>query len=460
MNNIQEILSKLDALVWGIPLLVLLVGAGIIMTTRLKGLQIRKFIYILKNTFLKMFSKTEAEEGAVTPFQAVSTALAATVGTGNIVGVATALIAGGPGAIFWMWIAAFFGMATKYAEVTLSVAYRERNSEGQWAGGPMYYIDKGLNLAWLGKLFAFLAAIATFGIGNTVQANAIAGVLNASFGVNKMVVGAILTILVAFVVMGGLKSIASVTEKLVPFMAALYLIAGIIILVLNGSKVPGAFGAIFSSAFSAKAAAGGFIGVGLMQTIRAGVSRGVFTNEAGLGSSPIAQASATTDHPCRQGMWGVFEVFIDTILVCTITSLVILTSGLLSPDADASILSATAFGASISHGEWIVTLGLVLFAFSTILGWEYYGETSIRYLLGAKSGLPYRIIFIIFVFVGCVAQLDTAWLLADILNGLMAFPNLIGVIGLSTVVVKLTNDFFGDPERIRTSPEEYKHLLK
>lgn len=461
MNSFEELIKQIDAFIWGVPLLVLLLGAGIILTFKLTGFQVRQFGFAMKNTFGKMFDKSEYGEGTVTPFQALSTALAATVGTGNIVGVTVALLTGGPGAIFWMWIAAFFGMATKYAEVTLSIAYRIKKENGEYAGGPMYYIDKGMKLPWLGKLFALFAGIATFGIGNSVQSNSIAGVLNANFGLNPIVVGAVLTILVAIVILGGIKSISKVTEKIVPFMAVFYILGALIVIIVNRANLLPALASIFQNAFSYQAAAGGAVGFGLVQIMRAGISRGVFTNEAGLGSSPIAHASATTDHPVRQGLWGVSEVFIDTFFVCTMTALVVLTSGIVTgPDADASAVVAQAFGQSFAPGKYIVTLGLVLFAFSTILGWEYYGETSIRYLLGEKAGPPFKVIYIIFVFVGSTIELGTAWDVANILNGLMAFPNLIGLIGLSGVVVKLTKDFFEDPDRIRTSPEEYKHLLK
>ncbi|NLJ90874.1 MAG: sodium:alanine symporter family protein [Clostridiales bacterium] len=453
-------LKQLDTIVWGPPLLILLVGTGIILTVELRALQLRKFPLIMKSTLFKIFDKTKAREGTITPFQSVATALAATIGTGNIVGVATAIIIGGPGAIFWMWLAAFFGMATKYAEVTLSVAYREKNSKGELVGGPMYYIQNGLGLSRLARLFAIFAVLATFGIGSTTQANAISGTLKGAFGFNTAGVGLLLSITVAVIIVGGLKSIAKVTEKLVPFMAGCYLIGGLIVLIINYQAVPGAIASIFTNAFNPRAAVGG-TGVGLVVAMQAGVSRGLFTNEAGLGSSPIAQASADTDHPSRQGLWGIFEVFMDSIVVCTVTALVILSSGVLSSGVDATSLSAAAFSNSISYGGYIVTFGLVLFAFSTILGWEYYGETSARYLLGDRASKPYRIIFTITVFLGAVMELEIVWYIANILNGLMAIPNLIGVLGLSSVVVKLTKDFLRDPDKIRDSEDQSykKHLL-
>lgn len=456
-----EFLAKLDGWAWGPVLIVLILGTGALLTVRLRGVQFRKFGFIMKNTLFKMFDKSNLKEGEISPFAALSTALAATVGTGNIVGVATAIITGGPGAVFWMWLAALLGMATKFAEVSLSVAYRIRDEKGNWAGGPMYYIDRGLGLPWLGKIFACFAALATFGIGDSTQSNAIAGVLKTNLGINPIIVGVVLSVLVAIVVIGGIQSISKVTEKLVPFMAAFYIVGGIAVLIANASHVGPAFASIFQQAFSTKAAAGGAAGSIMALAMRAGIARGVFTNEAGLGSSPIAQASATTDHPTRQGIWGVFEVFVDTILVCTITALVILSSGVLSnPEITADVASAHAFSTVFSWGKYIVTLGLVLFAFSTILGWEYYGETSARYLFGAKVSKPYRVLYILVCFLGTQMDLGVAWTVANILNAFMAFPNLIGVLLLNGDVVRLAKDFFNDPERIRKSPEEYRDLLK
>lgn len=456
----KEFLESVDAFVWGPPLLILLLGAGVILTVRLKGLQFSQFGFAMRETFLKMFEKTEVGEGEVTPFQALSTALAATVGTGNVVGVAVAIITGGPGAVFWMWVAAAFGMITKYSEVTLAIAYRIRKPSGEYNGGPMYYIDRGMDLPWLGWIFALFAGLATFGIGNSVQSNAIAGVLNTAFGFNPTIVGIILAVLTAIVIVGGIQSIVKVTEKLVPFMALLYIIGGIVVLVVNRSRLGGAIASIFTNAFSPQSAAGGVLGYTLMTTISAGISRGLFTNEAGLGSSPIAHATASTDHPVRQGLWGITEVFLDTFVICSITALVILSSGVLGTETDASALTATAFSKGFPFGGYIVSIGLTLFAFSTILGWEYYGETSMRYIFGDKVSMPFRIIYVIVVFLGCTANLDLVWTIANILNALMAIPNLVGLIGLSGVIVKLTNDFLGDPERIRTSPKEYEHLLE
>lgn len=455
----EAILKTIEDFVWGPPLIFLILGAGTLYTFRLRALQFRKFPFIMKNTFLRMFDKVGTEEGAVSPFQALSTALAATVGTGNIVGVSTAILTGGPGAVFWMWLAAFLGMATKYAEVTLALAYREKNAKGEYVGGPMYYLQKGLGFTHLAGLFALFAAFAAFGIGNMTQANAIAGVLEGNFGLPRIAMGILLPVLVSFVILGGIRSISRVTEKLVPFMSLFYILGGLVLLVIHAENIPTALAAIFTSAFSSRAALGGAAGFGFMQAIRSGISRGVFTNEAGLGSSPIAQATAQVDHPCRQGIWGVFEVFVDTILVCTITALVILTAGLTDFGTDASTLASRAFSTGFPLGSSIVTIGLVLFAFSTILGWEYYGETAAAYVFGDRVRRPYKALYVILVGLGAVISLDLVWALANILNALMAFPNLIGLLGLSGVVVRLTRDFFKDPDRVREDPREYLDLV-
>ncbi|CAC9931958.1 amino acid carrier protein [Aedoeadaptatus nemausensis] len=457
--SLMDLLVKVDTFLWGVPLMVLLLGAGIILTIRTRCVQLRQFPYIMKNTLGRMFHRGEIEEGAISPFQALSTALAATVGTGNIVGVSVAILGGGPGAVFWMWFAAFFGMCTKFSEVNLSIAYRVKTDVG-YAGGPMYYIDRGLHKPWLGKIFAFLAAVATFGLGCSVQSNAIAGTLKSSFNIPPFLTAVVITILTAVVVIGGIKSISRVTEKLVPFMAAFYILGGLFIIFSNIGNLPGAIRDIFVGAFNPRAVGGGAIGFTIMTAMRSGISRGVFTNEAGLGSSPIAHATASTDHPTRQGLWGVTEVFLDTFVVCTITALVILTSGVMElGEVDASALVAEAFSLHFGFGRYIISIGLLLFAFSTILGWEFYGETSARYLVGKRIGAPYKVLFLILVFLGCTIKLDMAWEVANILNALMAIPNLIGLIGLSGVVVALQKDFFRD-DRIRKSHDEYKHLIK
>lgn len=451
-----------STIVWGPPNIILLMGAGILLTLITGFIVFRKFGYIFRNTFLKIFEKQDAVEGSITPFQAVSTALAATVGTGNIAGVATAIVSGGPGAVFWMWLAALIGMSTKFSEVVLSIAYREKNENNEWIGGPMYYIRNGLGWKWLAALFAIFGALASFGIGSATQSNSIASSMNQSFGIPNYITGIVLVVFAAIILIGGIKRIAQFAEKIVPFMALAYILGGLVILVINAGKIPEAFGMIFKTAFNFKAAGGGFLGFGIMQAIRFGVARGVFTNEAGLGSAPIAHAAAHTDHPVRQGMWGAFEVFIDTIMICSITALVILVSGIPQNNVDkldGAALTTAAFEAGLGNGGYIVTLGLLLFAFTTILGWCYYGEKCMEFLLGSKLILPYRVVFIATIFLGTVGGLESIWAISDTLNGLMAIPNLIGLIALSGVVAKLVKDFFKDPDRIRQSEMEYESLV-
>ncbi|NLX87490.1 MAG: sodium:alanine symporter family protein [Clostridiales bacterium] len=449
MEFFMELNSKLNSLVWGPPMLVLIVGTGVYLTTRINFMSITKIGYVLKNTLLKMFDKSTVGEGEITPFQAVATALAATIGTGNIAGVATAIALGGPGAVFWMWLSAIFGMATKYGEVVLAIKYREKTPDGRFVGGPMYYIRNGLNLKWLAAIFALFGALAAFGIGNMTQANSVAAVLESNFGVNKWISGIIVAAATAAVVLGGLKRIVQVTEKLVPFMAAFYVLGGIIILVTNAARIPAAFGLIFSQAFTGTAAVGGFAGSTIMMAARYGVARGVFSNEAGLGSAPIAHAAATTDNPVRQGLWGIFEVFMDTIVVCSITALSIMVTGVWQTGETGAALSALAFDTAIPGiGGSIVAVGVLLFAYSTIISWEYYGERCAEYLLGSKVILPYRILFIPFIVIGAIGGLVTIWDIADTLNGLMAIPNLIGVLGLSGVIIKLTKEYFSKEKEV------------
>ncbi|WP_312702256.1 sodium:alanine symporter family protein [Sedimentibacter sp.] len=442
MEAIMNINGFINGLVWGPPMLILIVGAGLFLSVKTGFFSLTKLGYILKNTLLKMFSKESKGEGEVTAFQAVATALAATVGTGNIAGVATAIALGGPGAVFWMWFAAILGMTTKYAEVVLAVNFREKTEDGRFVGGPMYYITNGLNMKWLAIIFAIFGAFAAFGIGNMVQSNSVAAALETSFGVAPLVTGLVLAVLTALVIIGGIKRIGAFTEKLVPFMAAIYIAGGLIIILMNAAKIPAAFGLIFSSAFTGHAAVGGFAGATLARALRYGVARGVFTNEAGLGSAPIAHAAATTDHPVRQGLWGVFEVFADTLVICSITALAIITSGVWEGGATGAALTTAAFDASLPGGGYIVSIGIVLFAFSTIVGWEYYGERCAEYLFGPKVNFIYRILWIPFVVVGAIGGLGFVWDLADTLNGLMAIPNLIGVLLLSGTVFKLTKEYF------------------
>ncbi len=431
----------------------------IYISLRLKGLQFRKLGFALRNTLGKAFAKLDGSDGDISPFSALATALAATVGTGNIVGVSLAIIMGGPGAIFWMWIAAIFGMATKFSEVTLALAYREKRG-GSFVGGPMYYIENGLKNKKLAKAFALFASLAVFGIGNSTQSNAIAGVLRDNFGISTIVTGLILSVLAGIVIVGGLASISKVTERLVPFMSIFYILGSVWIIFLNRANLIPAIQSIFVTAFSPMSVAGGVAGISVREVISAGVARGVFTNEAGLGSSPMAHASATTDHPVRQGLWGMTEVFVDTMVICSLTALVILTTGVdRSVGVDVRTLVASAFSSASTIGGLILSLGISLFAFSTILGWAYYGELAISYLLGEGIKKYYRIAYVIFVFVGANMDLELAWTVANILNGLMALPNLYALLRLAPVLVRLEKDFFKDPMRIRKGREEYLGLL-
>lgn len=444
METLMNINSVVNNFVWGPPILVLIVGVGLFLSVKTGFFSITKLGYTLKNTLLKMFSKEQRGEGEVTAFQAVATALAATVGTGNVAGVATAIALGGPGAIFWMWLAAILGMTTKFAEVVLAVNFREKTEDGRFVGGPMYYIENGLGKSWkwLAVLFAFFGALASFGIGNMTQANSVALAVQGSFKIPPLATGIVLAVLTGLVIVGGIKRIGAITEKLVPFMAAIYILGGLFILLSNVAAIPGAFAIIFKEAFTGTAAVGGFAGATMARAIRYGIARGVFTNEAGLGSAPIAHAAATTDHPVRQGLWGIFEVFADTIVICSITALAIITTGVWETGESGAVLTTLAFNTAIPGGGIIVTIGLVLFAYSTILGWAYYGERCLEYLAGTKPILAYRLIWVVFIVIGAVGGLEFIWSLADTLNGLMAIPNLIGVLFLSGTVFKLTKEFF------------------
>lgn len=443
MEQFMAINDVVNELVWGWPLLILIVGTGLYLTVKTNFLSFAKFGYTMKQTFFKMFSKEQVGEGEVSAFEAVSTALAAAVGTGNIAGVGTAIAIGGPGAVFWMWLAALVGMATKYAEVVLSIEYREKTEDGRYVGGPMYYLDKGANKKWLAILFAVFGTTATFGIGNMVQSNSVADSLETTFNIEPWITGVVLAVAVGLVTLGGIKKIGKVTSYLVPFMAAVYIVGGMAIIILNIELVPAAFGIIFRNAFTGTAAVGGFVGSTFTMAIRFGIARGVFTNEAGLGSAPIAHAAATTDHPVRQGLWGIFEVFADTLVLCTITALVIVMTGAWDTGLDGAALTTVAFDEGMAFGGYIVTFGLVFFAFSTLLGWSYYGERCMEYLFGPKSIIFYRLLFIPLIVVGAVGGLRAIWALADTLNGLMAIPNLIGLLILSPVVVRLTKNYFG-----------------
>jgi len=442
-DQILKILTEIRDQIWGIPLIVLLVGTGIFLTYRLKGLQIRGLFYSLYLAFIKR-KEDDQEKGDISHFQALMTALAATVGTGNIVGVAIAISTGGPGALFWMWITGIFGMATKYSEAVLAIKFREKDEFGTMSGGPMYYISKGLGWKWLGVMFAVFASIAAFGIGNMVQSNSIADAANGWIGIPNWVTGIILATFTAMVVLGGIKSIARTTQIIVPLMIIVYITGASIILIMKITAIPKIFVLIFESAFTPTAAFGGFLGATVMHTIRMGVSKGVFSNESGLGSAPIAAAAAKTPNPVKQALVSMTQTFIDTLVVCTMTGLVILSSGLWTSGHTGATLTSISFASFLPGGigEFIVTISLIFFAYSTILGWCYYGEKSIEYLFSEKAVKAYRIIFVIFVAVGTMLKLETVWRVSDIMNGLMAFPNLVGLIGLSSIIVYETNKYF------------------
>jgi len=440
--QLQPLLSTVSGYVWGAPLLVLLVGTGLYLTIRLRGLQFRELVGSLRLALVTRHDPAGAP-GDITHFQALMTALAATVGTGNIAGVATAIAVGGPGALFWMWMTGLVGMATKYAEALLGVKYREVDSRGTMCGGPMYYIAKGLGWRWLGALFAFFAAAAAFGIGNMVQSNSVADAVDASFGVPPWITGLILTAATALVILGGIRSIARATSYLVPLMIGLYLTAAIVVTLINYEGIPAIVSLVFADAFSPSAASGGFAGAGVMLTIRMGVARGVFSNESGLGSASIAAAAAQTTHPVTQALVSMTQTFIDTLVVCSFTGFVIIASGAWDSGLTGAPLTAAAFSHGLpgTSGDVIVSISLVFFAYSTLLGWSYYGEKSLEYLLGVRAVLPYRVVFCGFVFVGAVSHLDVVWTASDIMNGLMAFPNLVGLIGLAGVVAAETRDY-------------------
>jgi AGCS family alanine or glycine:cation symporter len=441
LSTLDAIVGKVGAFAWGPPMLILLVGTGFWLTFALRGLQFRKLGHALYLALIKRKEDSD-QPGDITHFQALMTALSATVGTGNIAGVATAIAVGGPGALFWMWITGLVGMATKYAEAVLAVKYREVDENGEMSGGPMYYISKGLNMPWLGTIFAVFASCAAFGIGNMVQSNSVADAVEATYHIPPLATGVVLMVCTAAVVLGGIKKIGKVTGVLVPIMIVFYMSGAAYIIIANISEVPGALVFIVKQAFNPTAAVGGFAGASIMLAIRMGVARGVFSNESGLGSAPIAAAAAQTKSPITQALVSMTQTFIDTIVVCTMTGLVLIISGLWSSGATGAELTVKAFAAGMPGGEHVVTIGIILFAYSTILGWCYYGEKSIEYLFGVKAVLPYRIVFVCFVGVGAMAKLSLVWNISDTLNGLMAIPNLIGLLFLTPVVVSETKKYF------------------
>lgn len=468
--------DSINGFVWGIPMLVLLIGTGIFMTILTKVFQISHLPTWWKNTIGSIFTNrhitkhTEKHDKSISQFQSLTTALAATIGTGNIVGVAAAIAIGGPGAIFWMWIVAFFGMMTNYSENILGIYFRRKNKKDEWSGGAMYYLQDGLggykgskNAPWTGKalkgvgkvlaiLFACFCVLASFGIGNASQINSIAANMNAAFGIPSWVIGIVLLIIGGLIILGGLKRVAAVTEKVVPFMAIIYIIAAIVVICVNGSNVGPAFSAIFKGAFGLEAVGGGMVGGGIALALTYGMKRGVFSNEAGLGSSVMVHSNSNVKEPVKQGMWGIFEVFADTIIVCTLTALVVLTSGVIDlgtgtvaaayADASTSTLVGQAFGTLFKGaGPAFVAIALLFFAFSTVLGWSHYGSKAFEYLFGEKAAIGYKIVFVLFIFVGATMDLTLAWDISDTFNGLMAIPNLIGVLSLSPLVYKITKNY-------------------
>ena len=448
MDIISKLIAELNGIVWGPAMLVLILGTGLYLMAGLSFMPLRHIGY----GFRMLWQGRHATgDGDIVPFKALMTALAATIGTGNIAGVATAIFLGGPGALFWMWCTALVGMATKYAEAVLAVHYREIDEYGNHVGGPMYYIKNGLkkHWAWLGTVFAIFGALAGFGIGNTIQANSVADVLQSSFNIPPLATGLVIAVLVAMVLIGGIKRIGDVAGSLVPFMAISYIIAGVAVLVLNAAEIPAAISLIFTHAFTPTAATGGFAGAAVWAAIRFGVARGVFSNEAGLGSAPIAHAAAATDNPVRQGTIAMLGTFIDTLIICSITGLVIIVTGAWTSGETGATLSSLAFESSLPGvGGYVVTFGLSIFAFTTILGWSFYGEKCVEYLFGVKAIIPFRVLWVIAVPIGATAHLDFIWLVADTLNALMAIPNLIALLLLSPMVYQLTREYFASNRSI------------
>lgn len=448
MESLIGIISAINGVVWGPAMLLLLAGTGLYLTLGLKLAPQRKLIYGFK---MMWRGRKSSEEGDISPFNALMTALSATVGTGNIAGVATAVFFGGPGALFWMWVIAVVGMATKFCEATLAVHYREKDANGNHVGGPMYYIKNGLGLKWkwLGVMFAIFGMLAGFGIGNTIQSNSVADALQSTFGVQPLVTGIIIAVLVALVLIGGIKRIGEVAGKLVPIMAIFYVGGGLIILIMHADRLPEAFSLIFYHAFNPIAAAGGFAGATIWAAMRFGIARGVFSNEAGLGSAPIAHAAAQTKDPIRQGTVAMLGTFIDTIIICSITGLVIMVTGAWQSGENGASMSALAFNEGLpgGWGQYIVSIGLAVFAFTTIIGWSFYGEKCTQFLFGEKSNIPFRVLWVLAIPLGTLPIIDlgSLWLVADTLNAMMAIPNLIALLLLSPVVFKLTKDYFNNP---------------
>ena len=457
LNAIETINTAVNNFIWGVPAMVCIIGVGLYLSIRTGFLQIRKFPYAIRTTIGRMFRKKDASDGAITPFQAVCTALAATVGTGNIAGVAGALAIGGPGAVFWMWVSALLGMCTKFSEVTLAVQFRETNADGELVGGPMYYIKNGLPKCWhwLAYLFAAFGVLTVFGTGNATQVNTITTAINSAltnYGLLKpdqistsnLIIGIVITIMIAMILLGGIKRIGQVTEKLVPFMALLYIVLALGVILLNLHVVPSVFASIIEGAFHPSAVTGGVVG-SLFLSMKKGVSRGIFSNEAGLGTGSIAHACADTRKPVKQGMFGIFEVFTDTILICTLTALVILCSQVSIPYGQTAGAELTIQGFTATYGNWVsifTAVAMCCFAFSTILGWGLYGARCIEFLFSSKITKPFMVVYSLVAILGATADLGLMWNIAETFNGLMAIPNLIALFLLSGTVVKLTKAYF------------------
>ena len=457
LATIEAINNVVNNFIWGVPAMICIVGVGLLLSIRTGFLQIRKFPYAMKVTIGRMLKKREASDGALTPFQAVCTALAATVGTGNIAGVAGAIAIGGPGAVFWMWISALLGMCTKFSEVTLAVHFRDKNAEGDLVGGPMYYIKNGLKKQWhwLAYLFAAFGVLTVFGTGNATQVNTITTAIDSAlynYGVISeqnvstlnLVIGIILAVLIGLILLGGIKRIGQVAEKLVPFMAVIYIILAIGVVILNYRNIPTVFASIFKGAFSPVSVTGGAVGSFFM-SMKKGVSRGIFSNEAGLGTGSIAHACADTRKPVKQGFFGIFEVFVDTIVICTLTALVILCSGVPVGYGDAAGAELTILGFTSTYGSWVsifTAIAMCCFAFSTIIGWGLYGTRCVEFLLGTRANRPFMILYALVAIVGATMELGLMWNIAETFNGLMVIPNLIAVFLLSGVVVRLVKEYF------------------
>jgi AGCS family alanine or glycine:cation symporter len=451
----EQIIDTMRDVIWGPGMLALLLGTGIYLSIGLKGISITKIPYAFKQLFK---GRKGSGEGEISPFNALMTALSSTVGTGNIVGVATAIALGGPGALFWMWCAAVIGLATKYAEAVLAVHYRETDELGKKVGGPMYYIKNGLGAKWkwLGMLFAFFGSLAGFGLANTVQSNAVSQVLETNFNVPSLVSGIVMSILVGIVLLGGIKRIAEVAGKLVPLMAIIYLLATVSILILNAAEVPAAVFLIVDTAFNGAAATGGFVGATIMLALQSGVARGVFSNESGLGSAPIAHAAAETNSPVRQGSIAMLGTFIDTLIICTMTGLVLVVTGVWDGELHGAAMTSAAFSSELPFGDIILTLCIILFAFTTMLGWSYYGERCAEFLLGPKVIVPFRVLWVVGIFLGTQMSLELVWKMSDVLNGMMAIPNLIALVFLAPVVFRLSSEYFIEEQQAESQAASQK----